>query len=178
MAAAVRAAAAGTRVVYLDTSNAVTRRRLMQLHAALPQVARATCFIAKQRQEQGLADRTARCSREQTALLSSLVSAEVNKWRIAMSCYTGFDFPYKAQRGVSAYVLLCTVQAPLQSEAMYHWRVAYAQFGTPRNSVQNFSFLCGRVRRSAKCCGASSCTGCMTCMRRALRWMPSRRAGT
>jgi len=41
MAAAVRGAAAGTRVAYLDTSNAVTRRRLMQLHAALPQVAEA-----------------------------------------------------------------------------------------------------------------------------------------
>ena len=38
MAAAVRGAAAGSRVAYLDTSNAVTLRRLMQLHAALPQV--------------------------------------------------------------------------------------------------------------------------------------------
>ena len=38
MAAAVRGAAAGSHVVYLDTSNAVTLRRLMQLHAALLQV--------------------------------------------------------------------------------------------------------------------------------------------
>ena len=50
MAAAVRGAAAGTRVVYLDTSNAVTRRRLIQLHAALPQVGRAPGARREQRQ--------------------------------------------------------------------------------------------------------------------------------
>ena len=42
LAAAVRAAAQGRWVAYLDTSNAVTGRRLAQLHAALPWVRCAT----------------------------------------------------------------------------------------------------------------------------------------
>ena len=41
LAAAVRAAADGWQVAYLDTSNAVTGRRLAQLHGSLPSSVRS-----------------------------------------------------------------------------------------------------------------------------------------